>query len=214
VGLLGSTWQDALHHALTAPVQSVDVGMAEDVYSGIERPFLGCFLLGMDGHINNQTSTWKFKGPIPYFLTLLKELPQLRGWNLKVHWTTQDGKEHSGDFGHQILCSLLNTPTYGSGYPIAPMARMNDGVLNLLQAPMVGRLRFLDLFFKMLKGKHVDTPYVKMDEVVSVAIESTAPLCLSADGEPIDWADHWGTRNVMIRIMPAAIKMVVGAKFC
>jgi diacylglycerol kinase (ATP) len=184
VGLFGTTWQEALHHALTAPAQPIDIGMAEDAGSGHEHPFFGCFLFGMDGHINNQTSTWKFKGPIPYFLTLLKELPKLRGWNLKVQWTTTDGQQHSGDLGYQILCS----------------------VLNLLQAPMVGRLRFLDLFFKMLKGKHVDTPYVRMDEVVSVTIESPEPLCISADGEVLDWT----AKKVEIRILPSAIKMVVG----
>lgn len=211
VGLFGPTWDQALEHALAAPAQAIDVGMAEDVESGHERAFLGCFLFGMDGHINNQTNDWKFKGPIPYFLTLLKELPKLRGWNLKVTWTTKAGQTHTGELGYQILCSVLNTPTYGSGYPIAPMALMNDGALNLLQAPMVGRVRFLDLFFKMLKGKHVGTPYVKMDEVVRVAIESAEPLCLSADGEMVQWSEHGGTRHAVIRVLPAALQMVVGS---
>jgi diacylglycerol kinase (ATP) len=206
VGLFGTAWQEALLHALTAPAQPIDVATARDVASGNERPFFGCFLFGMDGHINNQTSTWKFKGPIPYFLTLLKELPKLRGWNLKVQWATKDGQSYCGDLGYQILCSVLNTPTYGSGYPIAPMARMNDGVLNLMQAPMVGRWRFLDLFFKMLKGKHVDTPYVRMDEVVSVTIESPEPLCLSADGEVLDWS----SRHITIQVQAGALLMVTG----
>lgn len=210
LGLRGAPWQAALQHALTAPTQALDVGMVEDTHSGKARPFLGCFLLGMDGHINNQTSTWKFKGPIPYFLTLLKELPKLRGWNLKVSWQTKNGQSHHGELGYQILCSVLNTPTYGSGYPIAPMARMNDGALNLLQAPMVSRWRFLDLFFKMLGGKHVDTPYVQMDEVLGLTIASPQPLCLSADGELIDWV----SQEVKIRVMPGALNMVVGERFC
>jgi diacylglycerol kinase (ATP) len=209
LGLFGLRWQEALRHALIAPPCFVDVAMAKNQLTGQVRHFLGCFLFGIDGHINNQTSAWKFKGAWPYFLTLLKELPRLRGWNLCLSWTDVDGRRHETTLMRQILCSVLNTPTYGSGYPIAPMARMNDGALMLLQAPMVGRLKFLDLFFKMLKGKHLETQHVRLDVVTQLVVRSPDLLCLSADGEVIDWV----TPRVSIKVLPAALKMVVGSKF-
>lgn len=208
VGLFGLPWQEGLRHALTAPTQAVDVALALDQEQGRERHFFGCFLLGMDGHINNQTSQWKFNGPLPYFLTLLKELPRLRGWKLALQWQASDGSQGQAQ-DWMLLCSLLNTPTYGSGYPIAPMAHPADGRLQLLYAPMVGRWRFLDLFFKMLAGKHVHSPHAHFRAITRLTVRSEQALCLSADGEVIDWQ----TRHLQLRVLPQALRMVVGPGF-
>ncbi len=204
-GLFGQRWQQALRHALMAQPQRVDVAVVTDRESGRERHFFGCFLLGMDAHINNQTSHWKFKGPLPYFATLLKELPRLRGWDLRLNWETVHGQTGQAS-GWMILCSILNTSTYGSGYPIAPMARINDGALDLLLAPMVSRWRFVHLFFKMLAGQHVNSPHASFHAIKHLEVRSPHPLCLSADGEVLDW--H--TRHLELRVLPHAIPMVTG----
>ena len=99
----------------------------------------------------NQTQAWKLSGSIPYFLTLLRELPRLRGWDMQLQWDNADSSPQQAQ-GEMLLCSLLNTPTYGSGYPIAPMAKMDDGVLQLLIARRVGRWKFLDMFSKCCRA--------------------------------------------------------------
>jgi diacylglycerol kinase family enzyme len=203
LGLLEMSWQDALRHALSADTVHVDVAVAHDEEGARQRHFLGCFLLGIDGHISNQTQNWKFRGPIPYFVTLLKELPRLRGWNLQVHWETSSGARQQQD-GWMLLCSLLNTPTYGSGYPIAPMASMTDGALNLLIAPTVAWWRFLLLFFKMLRGTHLTDPVVRLDDVRQMRVQSPSPLCLSADGERLDWQCN----SLAIRMLPKRLAVV------
>jgi diacylglycerol kinase (ATP) len=201
-GLYGMDWQAALLHALTAPAQPVDVGLVQTI-EGQKRYFLGCFLLGLDGLINNQTAGWKIRGPIPYFITLLKQLPALRGWCFDMRYDANHG-ERSVSKQHQILCSVLNTPTYGSGYRIAPMTRMNDGTLTLLHAPMIGRFKFLQLFFKMLAGKHVDDKTCHFAEITQLHVQCDEPLSLSADGEVIDWQPN----AVTVTVQPNALKLV------
>lgn len=202
LGLFGMDWQTALLHALTAPTRAVDVGLVHSS-QGDRRYFLGCFLLGLDGLINNQTDSWKIKGPIPYFITLLKQLPALRGWRFDMNVTTKAGEVHV-PIQHQILCTVMNTPTYGSGYPIAPMTRMNDGTLTLLYAPMVGRFKFLQLFFKMLAGKHVGDKACHFEEITELHVQCNEPLSLSADGEIIDWHTH----SVMVNVQASALQVV------
>ena len=202
VGLFGMDWQTALLHALTAPTGAVDVGLVTSE-AGDTRHFLGCFLLGLDGLINNQTAAWKFKGALPYFFTLLKQLPALRGWRLAMRYRQND-VHTTVPTQHQILCSVLNTPTYGSGYPIAPMTRMNDGTLSLLHAPMVGRFKFLQLFFKMLAGKHVGDPACHFGEITQLSVQCEEYLSLSADGEVMDWK----TRALTVQVLPAALNIV------
>lgn len=202
LGLYSMDWQAALLHALTAPAQAVDVGLAQST-EGERRYFLGCFLFGLDGLINNQTDSWKIKGPLPYFYTLLKQLPALRGWRFDMHYTTKEG-EMTVAKQHQILCTVMNTPTYGSGYPIAPMTRMNDGTLTLLYAPMIGRIRFLQLFFKMLAGKHVGNKACHFEEITQLEVRCNEPLSLSADGEIIDWK----TNSVVVHVQANALRVV------
>lgn len=201
-GLYGLDWSAALQHALTAPAQAVDVGLIESA-QGEKRYFAGCFLLGLDGLINNQTASWKIRGPIPYFITLLKQLPALRGWRFNLRFIA-NGKETTIPPNHQILCSVLNTPTYGSGYPIAPMTRMNDGTLTLLYAPMVGRFKFLQLFLKMLAGKHVGDKTCHFLEITQLQVQCDEPLSLSADGE----AMNWRTQAVTVSVLPKALQVV------
>ena len=202
LGLFGMDWKTALHHALTAPAYTVDVGLVESEH-GEKRYFLGCFLLGLDGLINNQTAGWKFKGALPYFLTLLKQLPALRGWRFDMCYSL-NGINTIVPTQHQILCSVLNTPTYGSGYPIAPMTRMSDGTLTLLHAPMVGRFKFLQLFFKMLKGNHVDAKECHFTEMTRLDVHCDELLSLSADGEVIDWKTH----EITVQVLPSALQVV------
>jgi diacylglycerol kinase (ATP) len=202
LGLHGMAWQVALHHALAAPACAVDMGLVEST-EGEKRYFLGCFLLGLDGQINNQTASWKIRGPIPYFITLLKQLPALRGWRFEIRYTGNGG-EVTIPAHHHILCSVLNTPTYGSGYPIAPMTRMNDGTLTLLHAPMIGRFKFLQLFFKMLGGQHVGDKACYFAEITQLRVQCDELLSLSADGEVIDWQ----TRAVTVSVQPKALLMV------
>jgi diacylglycerol kinase family enzyme len=104
-----------------------------------------------------------------------------------------------------ILCSVLNTPTYGSGYPIAPMTRMDDGTLTLLHAPMVGRFKFLQLFFKMLGCKHVGAKECHFAEITQLQVSCDEILSLSADGEAMDWQ----TTAVTVSVQPKVL-MVVG----
>jgi diacylglycerol kinase (ATP) len=205
LGLFGLSWQAALQHALSAPSHPIDLGQAQSA-EGQSRPFLGCFLFGLDGLINNQTAHWKLRGPIPYFLTLLKQLPNLRGWRLHLSYRTKS-EQITLPTQHQILCSLLNTPTYGSGYPIAPMTQLADGTLTLLHAPMVGRLKFLQLFAKMLSGKHVGAKECHFAEISELQVRSEGELLsLSADGEVIEWQ----TNAVSVVVLPGALRVVGG----
>lgn len=215
IGVWGWGWPQALHHALTAPAHGMDVGHVRDPDSGLQRHFLGCFLLGLDALVNNQTSGWKFKGPLPYVLTLLHHLRRLPSWPLQVRATPAGPSAAPAPADAlqlpaqpHVLCSLLNTPTYGSGYPVAPLARVNDGALQLLQAPQVSRLRFVRLFVHMLQGRHMGSAHIQMRAVTAVQVRSPQPLCLSADGEVMDWT----CTGVDVQVLPGALPVAMAGR--
>lgn len=203
-GLWGRPLEEQVVRALEAPAQAVDVGVVDNLETGAQRHFLCCMLFGLDAHISNLTQSWKLAGPLPYTLTLLGLLPRLPSWTLAIEAACTDGASHREAEAPRLMCSLLNTPTYGSGYPVAPMARVNDGGLHLLTLPRVARWRFMRLFIDMLRGRHVHAPEFAFRAVQACRVSSRDPLCLSADGEQIGW--H--TRSAQVRALPAALRMV------
>lgn len=198
------SWQEALHVALTGRAMPMDIGQATDSENQQVRHFLGCFLLGLDGAISNATQSWKMRGPLPYVLTLLTKLPRLKAWDLALTHTDPQGQVDAQAQQPILLCSLLKTPTYGSGYPVAPMAKLNDGVLHNFVLPRVSRSRFMALFLRMTRGKHIGAASMRYQPVQKLEVRSPSYLSLSADGEVIDWR----TRAVTIQVLPKALPIV------
>jgi len=203
-GLWGRDMDGLIAHALEAPARPVDVGLLENLESGEARHFLCCMLFGLDAHVSNLTQGWKVGGPLPYTLTLLGLLPRLPAWSLAIEAEGATGPVLREPEQARLMCSLLNTPTYGSGYPVAPMARIDDGHLHLLMLPKVGRWRFMQLFLDLLRGRHVHAPEFSFCPVQGCRVSSADALCLSADGEDIGWQ----TRSARARVLPAALNMV------
>lgn len=206
VGVHGWAWQTALEHALLAPARAVDVGLLHDEDSPQSRYFLGCCLLGLDAYIANLTQPWKLSGSLPYLLTLLAQLPRLRGWAMEMEWYDPHGHCERRALRHLLLCSVLNTPTYGSGMPIAPMARMDDHQLDLLHVPMRGRIDVLRLLAQMLRGQHVGQPGVFLQPMRQLRVRANEFLPISLDGEVLDWK----TRAVRVELHASVLPIVHG----
>lgn len=203
-GLLGRDFEWLVEHALRGQARPVDVGLIEGREANQRRHFLCCMLFGLDALVSNLTQRWKSRGPLPYTLTLLGMLPKLPSWSLGIEIEGDDGRSDREVPSPRLLCSVMNTPTYGSGYPVAPMASVDDGQLDLMTLERVGRWRFVSLFRDMLRGHHVQAPEFRFRRMRACRVSSGADLCLSSDGERIDWR----TRTARVRVLPAALKMV------
>jgi diacylglycerol kinase family enzyme len=105
--------------------------------------------------------------------------------------------------GPTLIASLLNTPTYGSGIPAAPEARIDDHWLDLLVGGDIGRWRALPLMLSMLKGHHTRAPQVALHSCRKLQIEAGEPLAIAADGEPLPSATR-----VTVHLLPKALHMV------
>ena len=57
----------------------------------------------------------------------------------------------------------------------------------------------------MLQGQHVNQPDVTFKAVTRVRMQSPAALCLSADGECIDWQCH----GLEIDVLPQRLAVTV-----
>lgn len=85
--------------------------------------------------------------------------------------------------GPVTLASISNGPWIGGMFHIAPMARNDDGTLELLIVDPVSRLRITSLLPKLMQGKHMAEPELRHATVRRVSIHCDEELPSHLDGE-------------------------------
>ena len=78
-----------------------------------------------------------------------------------------EGNNIAADFAFVIGCNTIHT---GKGMKMAPLARLNDGLLDLIIVKKVGRLKLLRLFPKVFSGNHISDPVVDYRQVSEFSI--------------------------------------------
>ena len=162
VGLFPMPWERALSHAMSAPSRPIDVG--ELSAEGRRVPFVSSLCAGFDASICSRVVVApRFLRGLPRYLWgTLGELAGLRRWRVRI---TLDGEiRHSGDV---LFASSCNTPTFGSGMPAVPGARIDDGRLDLLLAGEFGRVGALRMLPRLLAGT-ASARRSRLDRLLSV----------------------------------------------
>lgn len=203
LALRGLPWARAMSRALTGRAVPVDIGWVDTEHD--HRPFLSSLAAGFDAAVAARAAAaprWQ-RGLTRYLLATLREVAALRLAELRI---SVDGSPlHDGP---ALFASVLNTPSYGAGMPAVPMARIDDGRLNLLVAGRFGRPGVLAMLPRLLMGRHLGHAQVKQLPFATLRIESANPLTLAADGEAMEAARH-----VTVRVGAGVLRVVPGTGF-
>jgi diacylglycerol kinase (ATP) len=120
-----------------------------------------------------------FSGTAAYVLAVLKTLRTYRAPEVRI----------AGDFGTfegpVLLIAVGNTGFYGGGMQILPQAACDDGLLDVCVIDPLPRLKLLRSFPRIFSGSHIRLPEVHAFRGRSIRIESSRPLGVFADGEPV-----------------------------
>jgi diacylglycerol kinase (ATP) len=105
---------------------------------------------------------------------------------------------------------VFNLPRYALGLPLAPSARSDDGLLDLLVFRDAGPLRALHYLGMAVLGLHLHMAGVSHRRVSRVVVSSAAPVPVQLDGDPGGTlADSPWTAEVL----PRALDVLVPAGF-
>ncbi len=195
-------WEAALAVALRAPSAACDVGELE---AGAGRvPFASSLAAGFDAAIARRAHEGPpWLGGLPRYLwATLRELARLE--RVRVRATIDGALLHDGE---ALFASTLNTPTFGAGMPVVPDARIDDGRLDLLLAGRFGRAGALAMLPRLLAGRHVGHPRVRIAGFRELRVEADAELPLAADGEPIGAA-----RTFTVRVRAGVLEVAQSQK--
>jgi diacylglycerol kinase (ATP) len=133
---------------------------------------------GMASNVNILAEKLRWLGNIRYsiasILSILKV--KLQTVNIIIENQVFDGKT--------AFFIALNTIHTGKGMKMAPKAKLNDGLIDIILLKKASRLRILKIFLQLFSGKHIYDPLVQYMQVKSFSINSENDS-LNIDGENI-----------------------------
>ncbi|MFD0692358.1 diacylglycerol/lipid kinase family protein [Actinomadura fibrosa] len=174
---------------------------AVDAIEANGTPVLGSVYAGVDAVANdNANRTRLLRGSAAYYAGALRAI---LSWRPADYQVTVDGEEHLRR-GYTVVAA--NSGYYGFGKHIAPDARVDDGLLDVVLIGTAPKPLFFAVMRELADGSHVRRPQVEVLRGREVRIELAGPpgrtLPYGADGELP------GVLPVTARVMPGALRVL------
>lgn len=168
--------------------------------------FVGVLSCGLDAAVNARANTLRRpRGHARYVRALLAELGRFRPYGYRV---TSDGVvwESAGS-----LVAVANVPWFGGGLQIAPDARPDDGLLDVVVAGPLGRAEVVRVFPGIYRGRHVHHPQVRIERARHVLIEPMAALGAAAPAAFAD-GERIGPLPLQVEVVPGALRVLAAGR--
>ena len=111
-----------------------------------------------------------------------------------------DGQTIAGDYGFILGCNTIHT---GNAMKAAPLAQIDDGLIDLLIVRKAGRLKLLTLFTKIFSGGHVGDPVVQYHQAKEFSVIPLEDHILNIDGEMV------GNTPIHVKMLPQVLEVLV-----
>lgn len=105
------------------------------------------------------------------------------------------------------ICTMVviaNGTYFGGGMLVAPYAKPNDGLLDMIIFGDMEKTEMLKVWPMTYSGRHIGHQKVSLRKIKKVAIQCDEEVLVEADGELL------GEGPVSFSVMPSALKIVVG----
>jgi YegS/Rv2252/BmrU family lipid kinase len=182
----------------TDPVTAADVlaeGREQDIdVADIDgRAYLGIASSGLDSDAGDLANATRLKlGQLVYVYATLRAV---RAWRPARWEVVIDGAPHSFT-GYSV--AVANSGVFGGGMYLAPEAKLDDGLLEVVMIGDIPKHKYLGSLPKVFTGAHVREPGIEIRQATEVAFHADRPFNVQADGDPI--AD-----------LPATVRIQAGA---
>ena len=180
----------------------IDIGLAEYSQKGqpCRRYFVNSAGIGFDATVVAATEQLPkfFGGTIPYLTGLARTFLGYRNKNV----TFKIG-DKAPEKARVLSVVIANGRYFGGGMHIAPEAKLDDSLLDMLIVGDFGKLELLRVFHRVYKGSHLTYPKIRLEKDSKISIESSQKFLLHADGELL------GEGPVTFSLLPKALTLVV-----
>ena len=191
LGLPYNNAEKALEVILTGEPTKVDVGWEED------RCFIATLGLGFPAIIAQKVNKMKYlKGPPAFFIATYKTISHLQPIPVRI---TLDNETLN------VNCTSIliqNTRFCGGGLLVAPAARTDDGLFDVVVVNDIGKMDLMMNFPKIYSGRHLKHPKFSLYRSQSVRIDTSINLSKMFDG------DIYGQTPVNAKVLRGAATII------
>ena len=160
------------------------------------------------GEIANRTRL--LRGPMVYPAAALRAVARWTPASFRVEAGGQDGIPR-GDFAAYAVV-VANCAYFGGGMRVAPAARMDDGILDVVTMRQGPRIAFIRALLKIKDGSHVTLPQISAGQAAEVTVTVDRDMLAAADGESLPFAAPLPAGlPLRIRALPGALRVITPA---
>lgn len=182
-------------------VRTLDVGC---VRGDRERYFVNSAIGGVGGLVERRLPERlkRWLGSYSYRVAAVSALRHVPRYRVTAEW--EDGEEGRGSL-RAVAYSVIvaNGRFAGGGIPVAPGARPDDGLLDLIVIECGPLRRIPGLVASVLRGRHLDREDVRRVRATSFDLRSAPPTWVSLDGEV------FGDEALGTEVVPGALRVLI-----
>jgi diacylglycerol kinase (ATP) len=185
--------EDAAARIVAGTVRKIDLGR----FSSDAGDFYFANLLGAGFVSNVAYRARKFKklGALSYLIGVVLEVISLKSTSIILEI---DGEVIKRD---GVFVEICNSRYTGGNMMMAPSAKIDDGLLDVVLLNKVSRGTILKLLPTIFKGTHVEAPCVEVFQGKTISLRSERPLSLTPDGET------FGETPIDVTVFPQKLEM-------
>jgi YegS/Rv2252/BmrU family lipid kinase len=193
LGIARHSLQEAIQVIAAGHVRQADAGKVNGT------PFLNSLGIGFDAEVAHAVanSPSVFRGQAAYLYGVVQTLSRLENAEVEV---TVDGRPFFR--GPALLVTTQNGPSTGGGFLFAPEASVFDGTFDVLVAGNFGRMGALGILPKVMKGRHLGHPKIRLTRGKRVHLRWAKPRPGHMEGQLLAAAQEFD-----IELLPEALRV-------
>jgi diacylglycerol kinase (ATP) len=183
--------EDAIGKIISGQVHSVDLGMC--TCDNTTFYFINILGFGFVADVAQEAAAYKKWGDLSYILGVFIITMKLASYHLDFEL---DGRQFQRD---NIFVEICNSRKTGGDMIMAPQAKIDDGLLNVVLLNKTSRLRLLAALPKIFKGSHIQMAEVETFTAREMHFRPTPAKNLTPDGEIT------GQTPITVSVLPGKI---------
>ena len=172
--------------------------MSIDIIEVNNKMCLNVAGIGLDSFVAHSFNNLRLRGIIPYIWLSLKTFVQLRPFHVKI---SSEGKELVNE--ELFVVTIANTRQFGNNAFIAPEARPNDGIIDLVLIKPFPKILGPSFVIRLFTKRINRSKYVNHIRTEKEIVIETHENRMHIDGEPVN-----SDGKVHVRIKREVLKVL------
>ncbi len=174
----GEDWKKAIDLIIQGHTKKIDVAR----FTTENKLYYSLNMLGLGfvSDVNESSIKLKFLGNQAYVLAVFQRLFKLKSYRLKLTLEQETEQVIERD---NVFVEIANSRYTGKTFLMAPDAKLDDGLLDVVLLNKISRFKILRLFPTIFTGKHIQYPEIEVFQAKKIRVETEPRQILTPDGE-------------------------------